>query len=765
MSRYGEWTTRDGQPAFVYTADQDALDEAEWNPIQRPPTRRHALLLGNRCIQLEVANDARSALCDERFGQRWLTGSDPTGTGISILEEPDARWGSAWDLRPAGTTPVRSFGPTWFESVAERDGLALERTLLCPEGEVPWVLVRVHLRNDGEVARAFRHTEEWVLRPRFVNVGGNAESRARAASDHVRFRVETSQRGLCAVEQRSDPENGDPETRQAQVFGPAIDFMLEALGDTRAAPAHDAAAHPTLTLESELRLEPGESRTLWFRAGAPDDSEVESPERLMRACAGLRRLRLPRARSAALPEAEREIPWHAALLTGGLCRDEVIGGHTLNQSSAYAHTIGFNGAARDPLQHALPLVYIEPRYALSVLRNTCAWSTPEGELPYALDGAKQPVALGFHPSDSNLWAFALAAEYAAATGDLDAFDEPLEYHPARRASAVSLGENLRRQFRYFTDEIGLGEHGHVRICNADWNDGALTLSDVDPSIMRESGESVLNSAMAAWVLPRWAGLCDRLGDQRTATEARLLAERLREAVGKEWNGRWFRRALAPGGRALGDEDCWLEVQPWALLCGAADEAQARALLRTIDEKLRAGSPLGARVRWPVPAEGDIMGGPGTGHRGGIWPSINMTLIWAAARFAPELARDEWRRSTLAAHAAAYPNVWCGTLSGPDAYNGVESERPGETWGTPMLAMQAYPTNNLHSHSQPLLAWLRLLGIEPRPDGVLRIRGGAEFSSSTLRVDAEGHGCLCVRGPVRVDTPFGEVSGGPGRIDW
>jgi hypothetical protein len=166
MSRYGEWTTRDGQPAFVYSADQDALDEAEWNPIQRPPTRRHALLLGNRCIQLEVANDARSALCDERFGQRWLTGSDPTGTGISILEEPDARWGSAWDLRPAGTTPVRSFGPTWFESVAERDGLALERTLLCPEGEVPWVRARLPAHRGVGAAPALRERRRQRREPR-----------------------------------------------------------------------------------------------------------------------------------------------------------------------------------------------------------------------------------------------------------------------------------------------------------------------------------------------------------------------------------------------------------------------------------------------------------------------------------------------------------------------------------------------------------------------------------------------------------------------
>ena len=58
------------------------------------------------------------------------------------------------------------------------------------------------------------------------------------------------------------------------------------------------------------------------------------------------------------------------------------------------------------------------------------------------------------------------------------------------------------------------------------------------------------------------------------------------------------------GAANADDDCWLEVQPWALLCGAADTTQARALLDVIDAGHRAGSPLGSRLRWPpVPEAG------------------------------------------------------------------------------------------------------------------------------------------------------------------
>ena len=770
MSLYGEWSERDGIPFFEYDADQDALPEAEWDPIQGPRTRRHWVLVGNRSIQLQAANDGRVALFDERFGLRWITAPDPAGTGISIIDEGGESWGSAWEMRPRAELPRRRFGPTWFEVVARQGGLSLERLLLCPEGEAPWVLVRVRLRNTGETPRRLQHREEWAVLPRFTNLLGTAESRRSHAESALAYDVESSTSRLLAVERRLAAAGEEPRIGPfAQVFGPSLDIGLEALGSTSALPSHDGQAHPTLTLTSELALDPGATAELWFRFGVLDASDERAEELdpsalLERSLARLRE-RLPRARAEGYPEAEREIPWHAALLTGGACRDEVIGGYTLNQSSAYMHPIGFNGAARDPLQHALPLVYCEPELALGVLRNTSAWSDPRGELPYSLDGAKRPAALGFEPSDQNLWALALAAEYAAATGDLEAFEAQLDYHPIYGAGAVALAENLRRQFGYFAEGVGRGEQGHVRILNADWNDTAIPLSGVDPETMKAEGESVLNSAMAAWVLPTYAGLCDRLGDCETAAAARSLGEELRAAVAREWNGHWFRRAYGPGAPPVGDEDCWLEVQPWAVLSGAADAEQTRALLAGIDQRLRGDSPLGARVRWPVDLASDVMGGPGEGAGGGgIWFSINMTLVWAAAGVDRELAWDEWRRMTLANHQRHYPGVWTGTLSGPDAYNGIESKRPGETWGSKLLSMQANAVNNQHSHSQPLLSYLRLLGVEPLRDGRLRVGGGASFTSRSFRLAGDGHGSLEALGPVVLETKFGEVRGGPGRVE-
>ncbi|MFI7130678.1 GH36-type glycosyl hydrolase domain-containing protein [Nonomuraea sp. NPDC050153] len=677
MSSYGEWTTAYGLPAFAYTLDQERDPRAEWDPVLDPPTRRHVAHVGNRRITLVSDNYGLSDLFDEHTGLLWLT----RGTGVTRVG----------DLSTDISGSERIFGPTFATVRVADERAALERTVLCPEGEQPWVLIRLRVRNLLDTPVRLELTEEWEARAARVElITGPVE--CRADEDDPGLELELI---------------GGARTRSGRL---ALPLELAA-GEER-----------VLDLRYGLLDAPSQTATIDSSRTATIDgsSETATFEGSLEAL----RARLPRASAARAPEAEREIPWHAALLTGAACADGVLGGHTLDQGSCYSFRHGFNGAARDPLQHALPLVHIEPDLALSVLRNTCAWGGPDGDLPYALGPDKKPWTDLFRPSDQNLWALWLAAEYLGATGDEAAFHADVPYHPVHETPEVPLREHLRRQFRFFADVVGRGEHGHVRILNADWNDMAITESGVAREVMIAQGESVLNSAMAAWVLPRYATLAERLGDDATAAEAGKLGEELRDLVAGEWNGRWYRRAYGPGA-VVGDDDLWLEVQPWAILCGAAPPERAVELLRTIERTSAADSPLGARLRWPAR---DAYGPGGVGT---IWYAINMTLVWAAAEHLPDLAWDWWRRMTLAAHTAAYPDVWEGTLSGPDAYLAPETGRPGRTWDLADLgvAMQAYPVANLHSHSQPLLAYLRLLGVEP----FRRPRGGARFASRALEV--------------------------------
>lgn len=771
LSHFGDWIIEDGLPAFLYTCDHATDPAALWDTRSQGDTRRHWVGLGNRRIQMFVDNEGTAALFDEHTGLRWLTAPEPCGTGLSWIQEDGRRdWGSLFGARGGGEFR-RTFGPTWFRVEHSDGGLHLERTILCPEGEAPWVLVRVRIRADRDAS--IRHIEEWAVRPRFFNLDvaidltpAHHEGLRRTAEASVSYRTVIAPNAIRAIE---DAQMPPPRRGLPIVFGERPVLKLESLSGPADASA-EGPPHPTLRLATVLELTAGESRELWFRFGVDDGSACDAPQELFERSLRDLAARLPRAASKRAEMAGREIPWHAAVLTGQACADGVLGGHTLNQGSAYVFALGFNGAARDPFQHAMPLVYSEPDLALSVLRNTASWGAPNGKLPWSLDGSKQPRPMGDYQaaSDLGLWALWLASEYAAATGDLAAFSEPTPYHPVHEAPPASLFDHLRGHFRYLLDVVGFGPNGHLRVLDCDWADGHLgeiERAGIERATVRSIGESVLNSAMAAWVLPVWGGLCERLGDAAAAAEARQVGERLRQAVAGEWNGRWFNRARC-GELKIGADSLFLEVQPWAILSGAANEAQARQVLREIDEQLREGSPLGARQRWPLP-EADQRSGPiGECLTGGVWPSLQMTLIWAAAKVDPDLAWDEWRRFSLANHTATYPKVWEGTISGPDSYNSAEAREPGRTWALPHFSMQQFPVNNLHVHAQPILSYLRLLGVEPLGDGSLQVRGGdGAFRSRTFTVEEDGSGSLEARGEVIVRRADGGAVRGAGRLSW
>src|SRR5262249_15382723 len=171
VSLYGRWVTRAGLPAFVYDGDQDALPEAEWDPTIGPRTRRHWVMLGNEAIRIQAATAGTGARFAKGSGLGWLTAPAPAGTGVSTPHDGDVPWGPDYRRRAGGTPPLRTFGPTWFQVRDARAGLTLERTIFCPEGEVPWVLVRVRLSlaRGARGTRMVRHVGRWAVRPRVLH--------------------------------------------------------------------------------------------------------------------------------------------------------------------------------------------------------------------------------------------------------------------------------------------------------------------------------------------------------------------------------------------------------------------------------------------------------------------------------------------------------------------------------------------------------------------------------------------------------------------
>jgi hypothetical protein len=156
LSSFGEWGSDGGLPVFYETVHPD--DEVcAWDPIVAPVTKRHWCALGNRRLQVIFDNHATAAIRDTASGFAWLT--PRSGTGATVI---DAAWGTDFARWPASwknQAPVRTWGPTWFTLEGEHDGIRVSRMIGLPEGDAPWMFVRVAVTSA--TARSVTVSEEW----------------------------------------------------------------------------------------------------------------------------------------------------------------------------------------------------------------------------------------------------------------------------------------------------------------------------------------------------------------------------------------------------------------------------------------------------------------------------------------------------------------------------------------------------------------------------------------------------------------------------
>jgi hypothetical protein len=219
-----------------------------------------------------------------------------------------------------------------------------------------------------------------------------------------------------------------------------------------------------------------------------------------------------------------------------------------------------------------------------------------------------------------------------------------------------------------------------------------------------------------------------------AEEVLNYSESQKNAVRTQWTGKWFRRAwLAEDLGWIGNDRLWLEPQPWAIIGNVIENNEKIILAHHINELVRKPSKIGARLL----SKGiQHIENVGQGVNGGIWPSINGTLIWALSQVDGQMGWDEWKKNTLAYHADHFPEVWYGIWSGPDTYNSDLSKHPGQTvfdekfasgekkladdeesLAPVITAWTDFPVFNLHTHAWPLYSITRLIGIDFTSEGV------------------------------------------------
>lgn len=416
-------------------------------------------------------------------------------------------------------------------------------------------------------------------------------------------------------------------------------------------------------------------------------------------------------------DAATEMPWHGAYLLGARQRDDLLGTYVA-QGSAYSFIHGLQGAPRDYAIFSVPLTLLDPAAAREQLRVILRMTTRRGIVQYAHTGRGMTTSGGIHAAPTDLPLFVLWAvtEWILTTGDRSLLDEQVAFWPPHpRGTTSTVRDRLLLAWQRLRDDIGTGPNGLVRVGSGDWAD-PISAMVADRRAFHAHGESGFNTGFAAYTLPRAAWLLDDT-HPADAEAMRCFARATADALADTWNGRWFLRGFDGRGGGVGDTHLFVDGQVWALIAGIGTGEQRRRLVDEIWERCVEPSPIGATILdRPHPVRFGMLA-PGWDCNGGVWAAINALLAWGVSLHDGDRGWRLVERQSLAAHARAYPEVWFGRWSGPDAYNAWFGSRPGETFVQPATPMQEWPVMNANAHAGPLLAAMRALGVEADRDGL------------------------------------------------
>eukprot|EP00729_Bicosta_minor_P016853 gene16853-26961_t len=435
-----------------------------------------------------------------------------------------------------------------------------------------------------------------------------------------------------------------------------------------------------------------------------------------------------------------EMLWHSFYLQSAVSFDTFYNESIIDQGTAYRYHAGFQGAIRDPLQHALPFIHTRPELVKSVIRYSLQEMQPSVniilpgspvEFPDSMIGSGVVRGNTPRPDDFELYLFWCVSEYILATKDVAFFKENVTGYSYNSTSPQgetrTVLQALIHALGYTENIVGFGPHDLLRLLTSDWDDGFKP-----PAAAFNVSESVLTSALAAYVLPRFAealklaikgGGGGGTGASKAAETALTIAGRLKKGLKTAaWNGKWLRRAWlgpvsgwagdAPGCTGCNSSQIGMYSAPlgWAMMAGiykATPELAKTAAHNVVAECRDAGWMYGFGYR--CNKSYSSLDGAGT------WPAVNHPLILGFLESnMTKLAWSEFLRNTLQRQATISPSTWVGIWTAGDVVE--KSGLPGKwTWDFPALCT--------HRHAYPLFTLPSLAGVSFTAAGVkVSLRG-------------------------------------------
>lgn len=672
----------------------------------------------------------------------------------------------------------RVFGMGYFKTITEHRDIRVTRYVYAPSGNDSTLLVDVEIENIGNSAKDVSHYEYWDVNVQQLTVqlfrSGIAGRVGDVDRDNInlaftnklhwddtanalRFHQASIKQPPPSTPQQVDEINWyPPDVFLASLSEPALlqytnkeeffgkggaehpDGILKQV-DSNMHGAKNAVMPYCMVMRQDFNLDAGQSIKLRFAYGTAESTESlafldqyrqGNPREAMQ---NYWKQKIVYFKGGDASFLGREMAWQSYYLMSAMVYNTYFKSRVTPQGSAYLYLQGSDGAPRDQALSSIPLTYINPTLARDNLRLIMRLSDGEsGKIPYAFAGYGVVGGAGIHDLVSDLDLFLLWAitEYIVATGDTNFLNEHVDFNPASKSQPPNptVLTHIEYAFNYLINEVGFGPDNLIRILEGDWSD-SVVLSSVfslppTKSLSKtiKNGESIPNSQMAIYVLPRLANmLSTQSNPDAQALGATIQAKldsmipMLKDALKKQWVTKsikvenetreygWYIRMIARSWFfnrpvPIHKNQIDLESQVWALI---NDLDNADIVAQSVYDLLDKFSPIGAPVL----------------QHNLIWAAISQLLTWGYTRQRPELAWRSLVNNSFASHAEAFPKIWFNLWSGPDAINAATSATyPGGTWSSIVTPMTDFPVMNSNPPAMALLALLRVCGVEPTEAG-------------------------------------------------